>query len=198
MCGVIALVVSIPFLYDLLPGVRARRAASREAREHLLSRGARFTGGNSDAIDGGIHLQDTNVTDDDLGQLALFSGWVDTLDVSGTQITDRALANIADLKYLSYLDLSRTAITDRGLALLPPTDSRWALVELNLSQTQITNAGLRHLQGRRMASQTRSVRDRRDRRRPRLFAGDEESARIESRWDQRDRLGAYVPGNRRH
>jgi uncharacterized protein YjbI with pentapeptide repeats len=141
--------LSIPFLYEFLPGVRARRAAYREARERLLSQGARFTGFDSADIEGGIHLKDTEVTDADLTQLKLFSGSVLTLDLSGTQITDRALASVAELKYLSYLDLSRTAITDQGLALLPQSDQKWALLELNLSQTQITDEGLRHLQGRK-------------------------------------------------
>jgi hypothetical protein len=66
------------------------------------------------------------------------------LNLSGTQVTDAELADLAELKELKFLWLSNTKVTDAGLAHLAGlTSLRW----LGLSKTKITDAGLTHLRG---------------------------------------------------
>lgn len=66
------------------------------------------------------------------------------LDLSGTQISDSALAVLARFPNLSELDLSRTNISDAGLRHL---SDKKHLEYLNLYGTTVTNAGLAHLAG---------------------------------------------------
>jgi len=66
------------------------------------------------------------------------------LDVSKTQITDAALADVAKLNNLTRLHLENTAVTDAGLAHIANLEK---LEYLNLYGTKITDAGLAHLKG---------------------------------------------------
>ncbi|MDQ3394528.1 MAG: ribonuclease inhibitor, partial [Bacteroidota bacterium] len=66
------------------------------------------------------------------------------LDVSGTQITDKALAEIGKLKNLTRLRLDKTNISDAGLLALKNSEK---LVYLNLYETDITDQGLKYLKG---------------------------------------------------
>lgn len=66
------------------------------------------------------------------------------LDLSGSAVTDKGLASIAQLKNLKRLDLSRTAVTDAGIAQLAALKQ---LEYLNLYGTQITDASLASLRG---------------------------------------------------
>jgi len=67
-----------------------------------------------------------------------------TLDLSGTKITDAGLEHLKDLPQLQTLDLSGTKVTDAGLERLQGLRQ---LQELGLSGTEVTDAGLEHLRG---------------------------------------------------
>jgi len=66
------------------------------------------------------------------------------LNMSGVEIGDNDLANLAGLKNLVKLSLSNSTVTDAGLASLQGLDK---LETLNLYHTGITDAGLAHLHG---------------------------------------------------
>jgi MYXO-CTERM domain-containing protein len=65
-----------------------------------------------------------------------------TLDLSGTKVTDVELKDLAELKNVQLLDLSHTPVTDAGLKDLAGLEN---LQSLDLSSTNITDAGLMHL-----------------------------------------------------
>ncbi len=65
-----------------------------------------------------------------------------SLDVSGTKVTDKALADIITLKKLSSLQLNDTAIGDPGARLLK---NHPGIVALANSGTKITDQGFRDI-----------------------------------------------------
>ncbi|NOX55360.1 MAG: leucine-rich repeat domain-containing protein [Planctomycetes bacterium] len=66
-----------------------------------------------------------------------------TLDLSGTDVTDRGLECLSGLVNLESLNLSGTEVTDRGTHHLKGLRKlNW----LNLQNTAVTAAGLRRLQ----------------------------------------------------
>lgn len=88
-----------------------------------------------------VNLNGTNATDEDLAQLEYLPE-LTTLTADGARITGRGLAHLQGLNKLVQLDLSRTQVTDDGLrhvGALP------GLKILNLQATQITEAGVAHL-----------------------------------------------------
>ncbi|HEY6168663.1 MAG TPA: c-type cytochrome domain-containing protein [Verrucomicrobiae bacterium] len=66
------------------------------------------------------------------------------LNLSGVQLKDSDLANIAGLKNLERLNLSGSSVSDAGLVHLKNLTS---LVSLNLFSTKVTDAGLKSLTG---------------------------------------------------
>ena len=96
---------------------------------------------DTDQKEAAFHLSGKDVTDDDLAQLASVNNLV-WLNLRGTKITDAGLAHLADIKTLTRLHLEKTAITDAGLAQLAGLEN---LEYLNLYGTQVTDAGLEHL-----------------------------------------------------
>lgn len=83
----------------------------------------------------GLSLADAPVTDDDVAMLRHLPT-VYRLDLSGTQITDRALEKVARyFPKLGELNLARTAITGKGLR---------SLVGLKLSRLNVSETGLRN------------------------------------------------------
>ena len=82
-------------------------------------------------------------TDDDVARAFVLVD-LRRLDLSGTQISDTALANVGRLPQLLGLDLYRTSIGDRGLAQLRACTR---LEQLNLFETRVSDAGLTPLRG---------------------------------------------------
>jgi hypothetical protein len=90
-----------------------------------------------------IHLDLTEVTDDQLGKCAEFTQ-LEVLTLPGCHITDAGLAHVQGLNRLEFLDLSDTSITDMGLERI---QGFMALEGLVLRGTGITDMGLKHLRG---------------------------------------------------
>lgn len=79
-----------------------------------------------------------NVRVDELPPLGRAMG----LDLSRTQVTDDAMAQVAKLDHLTHLSLAGTNVTDAGLKNLT---SQTGLTHLDLRGTKVTDAGLVHL-----------------------------------------------------
>ncbi|MBG9375395.1 hypothetical protein I5907_04065 [Panacibacter sp. DH6] len=87
-------------------------------------------------------MNDTIVDTKDLQLLTQLHKQLFSLKLSNSNITDAALANIAQCTTLGKLYLDGTAITDNGLKALLPLDK---LFYLNLVNTKITAAGITQL-----------------------------------------------------
>lgn len=85
-----------------------------------------------------LSLADTQITDDEYAKF--HSNRISSLDLSGTQVTDRSLRLIGECERLHSLNLSDTAITDDGLS-----HFKWGRqhMTLNLSNTRITGQGFK-------------------------------------------------------
>jgi len=83
-----------------------------------------------------------NFKDDGLKILAPVNEQVLWLDLARTQITDKALADVATMKNLTRLHLENTKITDAGLTNIAKLSK---LEYLNLYGTQVSDAGLQKL-----------------------------------------------------
>ena len=68
---------------------------------------------------------------------------LDTLDLSGTNVSDAGLASLEGLTQLDFLNLDQTKITDAGLEHLKGLSN---LQELSLGNTRVTDAGLAYLE----------------------------------------------------
>ena len=68
---------------------------------------------------------------------------VTRIGLSGTQVTDAGLKELAPLTNVSWLNLDHTQVTDIGLEQLAPLRNRY---HLNLPCTQVTDAGIEELQ----------------------------------------------------
>ncbi len=68
---------------------------------------------------------------------------LDTLDLSGTHVSNAGLASLEGLAQLAFLNLDQTKITDAGLEHLKGLTN---LQELSLGNTRVTDAGLAHLE----------------------------------------------------
>jgi len=89
-----------------------------------------------------LRISQTSVTGMGLSHLVPLKKLVD-LDLSeNSQLDDRGLASLAEMKQLTKLNLWRVAMSDAGAAHLARlTNLRW----LNLDNTQLTDEGLTHL-----------------------------------------------------
>lgn len=89
-------------------------------------------------------LQGEAFDDDDLAAIAPLAPAVDTLDLSGTAVTDDGLAALREMSFLRRLDLSRTAVSDTGLRHLTGLDR---LESLNLYGTDVSDTGIAAVAG---------------------------------------------------
>lgn len=87
-----------------------------------------------------LDISDSNAPDRALRDLAHLP--LQSLDLSGTDITDEGMGDLNNIPTLQFLDISRTNITNEGLARL---NTLQHLKKLNLSATDISSEGLRHL-----------------------------------------------------
>ena len=88
-----------------------------------------------------VDLSGTQVTDAGMQELAPLKG-LKKLVLGSAKVTDAGLKKLAALKGLQTLDLTGTKVTDEGLKELAPLKG---LEELVLNNTQVTGAGLREL-----------------------------------------------------
>jgi hypothetical protein len=139
----IGLVLTVPISATL-----AQEAAEPSAEEAHAIAAIEQIGGTVRTIakdtadkEAAFHLSGSEVTDEALAQLPAIPNLV-WLNLRGTKITDAGLAHLAALKSLTRLHLEMTPITDAGLAHLANLEN---LEYLNLYGTQITDAGLDHL-----------------------------------------------------
>jgi hypothetical protein len=88
-----------------------------------------------------LDLSQTNVGDRALESVARWTG-LKWLNLWCTQVGDGGLKHLAGLKKLAWLSLDNVRISDAGLAHLAGLGS---LENLNLRQTDISDAGLEHL-----------------------------------------------------
>jgi hypothetical protein len=95
-----------------------------------------------------INLERTAATDDTLTQLSGLRE-LRTLNLDRTQVTDDGLRALAGLPRLQSLSLRYTGITDAGLGILEtlPDDLR----EVALTGARVTDASVRHFEGRSIA-----------------------------------------------
>ena len=98
---------------------------------------------NDGRLDVAYHLTDVKVGEKHLALLKQLRH-VHSLNLRGTDITDRDLASIAGLTSLERLHLEKTKVTDAGLAHLKGLVN---LQYLNLYGTTVTDTGLKHLSG---------------------------------------------------
>jgi hypothetical protein len=90
----------------------------------------------------GLHLSRTKVTNEGMRHLRAMK--LDSVSVSGTQVSDEGLQDIASAlkaRENGRLDISQTSVTDQGMAYLDGL----GLMQLNLSGTKVTDAGLNKL-----------------------------------------------------
>ena len=88
-----------------------------------------------------INFSGTDVTDDSLAHL---EGLVNLkeLALNYTNVTDHGVAHLAGLTTLTNVNFNRTDVTDAGLEHLKHMHE---LVQLSLNETQVTDAGMKHL-----------------------------------------------------
>jgi YHS domain-containing protein/mono/diheme cytochrome c family protein len=89
-----------------------------------------------------LNLSGTALTDAALAQVGR-CGELRRLNISNTKVSDAGLAQLAGLGKLTYLNLYGTGVTDAGLARLAGLAQ---LEKLYLWQTQVTDAGVARLQ----------------------------------------------------
>jgi YHS domain-containing protein len=87
-------------------------------------------------------LARANFGDAELAKLAPLAANLRWLDLTGTAITDKGMAQVAGMPHLTRLHLARTAVTDAGLQQLAPLED---LAYLNLHGTPLTDAALERL-----------------------------------------------------
>ncbi len=89
----------------------------------------------------GLNLGNTDLTDEAIAHVAQLSK-LDVLVLVNTYVTDKSLARIENLSRLRILDLAGTGITDAGLVHLAALND---LQYLRLDDTAISDEGISHL-----------------------------------------------------
>ncbi len=97
---------------------------------------------NDSRLDIAFHLADGKVGDDHVAAVKPLGNIIYSLNLRGTDVTDKALEHLKDAKSLVRLHLERTKVTDAGLAQLAGLQN---LEYLNLYSTEVTDAGLQSL-----------------------------------------------------
>jgi Leucine Rich Repeat (LRR) protein len=99
---------------------------------------------NDARLDVAFHLADGKIGDDQVAAVKGLGNILYSLNLRGTEITDKGLEYLKDAKSLTRLHLERTKITDAGLANLAGLES---LEYLNLYGTEVSDAGVQSLAG---------------------------------------------------
>jgi len=128
---------------DLTDGLDKMRGQP-EAVEHLLEAGGElyydYQVVDGDHIDPNRRPTDSGKTDDRSGKQSVHN--VVAIDVRGSQVTDKLLANVSSFPKLRWLVLRGTEISDAGLEKLGSLES---LRSLTLDGSPVTDAGLVHV-----------------------------------------------------
>ncbi len=99
---------------------------------------------NDNRLDIAFHLADGKIGDEQVAAVKPLANIIYSLNLRGTEVTDKGLEQLKDLKSLVRLHLERTKITDAGLAHLAALEN---LEYLNLYGTEVTDAGVQSLAG---------------------------------------------------
>ncbi len=99
---------------------------------------------NDNRLDIAFHLADGKIGDEQVASVKPLGNIIYSLNLRGTEITDKGLEQLKDLKSLVRLHLERTKITDAGLANLAALEN---LEYLNLYGVEVTDAGVQSLAG---------------------------------------------------
>jgi hypothetical protein len=99
---------------------------------------------NDPRLDIAFHLADGKIGDEQVATVKPLGNVIFSLNLRGTEVSDKGLEQLKDLKSLVRLHLERTKITDAGLAHLAALEN---LEYLNLYGTEVTDAGLQTLAG---------------------------------------------------
>ncbi len=99
---------------------------------------------NDNRLDIAFHLADGKIGDEQVASVKPLGNIIYSLNLRGTEITDKGLEHLKDLKSLVRLHLERTKITDAGLANLAGLEN---LEYLNLYGVEVTDAGVQSLAG---------------------------------------------------
>ena len=97
---------------------------------------------NDHRLDISYHLSDGKIGDDHVAAVKPLGNIIYSLNLRGTEVTDKGLEHLKDAKSLVRLHLERTKITDAGLAHLAGLQN---LEYLNLYSTEVTDVGLQSL-----------------------------------------------------
>ena len=99
---------------------------------------------NDSRLDIAFHLADGKIGDEQVASVKPLGNSIFSLNLRGTEVTDKGLEHLKDLKSLVRLHLERTKITDAGLAHLAGLEN---LEYLNLYGVDVTDAGIQSLAG---------------------------------------------------
>ena len=99
---------------------------------------------NDNRLDIAFHLADGKIGDEQVATVKPLGNIIYSLNLRGTEVTDKGLEQLKDLKSLVRLHLERTKITDAGLANLAALEN---LEYLNLYGVEVTDAGVQSLAG---------------------------------------------------
>ncbi|MFM9962787.1 MAG: hypothetical protein ACKV2Q_16375 [Planctomycetaceae bacterium] len=99
---------------------------------------------NDNRLDIAFHLADGKIGDEQVAATKPLANVIYSLNLRGTEVTDKGLEHLKELKSLVRLHLERTKITDAGLAHLAALEN---LEYLNLYGTEVTDAGVQSLAG---------------------------------------------------
>lgn len=97
---------------------------------------------NDHRLDIAFHLADGKIGDEQVATVKPLGNIIYSLNLRATEVTDKGLEQLKDLKSLTRLHLERTKITDAGLAHLAALEN---LEYLNLYGTEVTDAGVQSL-----------------------------------------------------
>ena len=99
---------------------------------------------NDNRLDIAFHLADGKIGDEQIATVKPLGNVIYSLNLRGTEVTDKGLEQLKDMKSLVRLHLERTKITDAGLAHLAGLEN---LEYLNLYGVEVTDAGVQSLAG---------------------------------------------------
>ncbi|MBM3971339.1 MAG: hypothetical protein FJ302_15995 [Planctomycetes bacterium] len=99
---------------------------------------------NDNRLDIAFHLADGKIGDEQVATVKPLGNIIYSLNLRGTEVTDKGLEQLKELKSLVRLHLERTKITDAGAAHLTALEN---LEYLNLYGTEVTDAGVQSLAG---------------------------------------------------
>ncbi len=99
---------------------------------------------NDHRLDVTFHLADGKIGDDQVATVKPLASIIHALNLGKTEVTDKGLEHLKDLKSLVSLNLKESKITDAGLAHLVGLEN---LEYLNIYGTAVTDAGVQSLAG---------------------------------------------------